>query len=105
MMRIAKILSIGLLAGALALAACTATRTQRSAGETIDDATITASVKMALIEDPVTKAYQINVDTRRARVQLSGFVDNAEAKAQATTVASGVNGVASVDNVLEVKMR
>ena len=63
--------------------ACSATRTQKSAGEVIDDSVLTAKVKAALIEDPVTKAGQINVETYRGVVQLGGFVDNAAAKSQA----------------------
>ena len=82
--------------------ACSATRTQKSAGEVIDDSVLTAKVKAALIEDPVTKAGQINVETYRGVVQLGGFVDNAAAKSQATKVASSVSGVKEVRNDLEV---
>ena len=46
----------GLLLIALALGACSATRTQQSAGEVVDDSVLTAKVKAALIEDPVAKA-------------------------------------------------
>ena len=49
---------------ALALGACSSTRTQESAGEVIDDSVLTSKVKVALIDDPVTKAGQINVETK-----------------------------------------
>lgn len=76
---------------------------ERSAGRVVDDATITAKVKSALIANPLTKAHQINVDTDNGGVELSGFVDSADAKMEAARVAKGVAGVAKVDNKLEVK--
>jgi len=75
----------------------------RTAGEVVDDATITAKVKTALIGNPATKAYQINVDTREAVVQLSGFVDTTESKRTAESLARSVGGVQRVDNQLEIK--
>ena len=91
------------LAGALAMvSACSSTRTQQSAGEVIDDSVLTSKVKLALIDDPVTKAGQINVETFRGVVQLGGFVDTAQAKEQATKVARSVTGVKEVRNDLRV---
>jgi hyperosmotically inducible protein len=81
---------------------CAATRTQEAAGEVIDDSVLTAKVKAGLIDDPVTKAGQINVETYRGVVQLGGFVDNDRQKAQATKVASSVTGVKEVRNDLRV---
>lgn len=76
---------------------------ERSAGRVVDDAAITAKVKSALIANPLTKAHQINVDTENSTVALSGFVDSDAAKKEAAKVAQGINGVASVENKLEVK--
>jgi len=91
------------ITGALAMViACSSTRTQQSAGEVIDDSVLTSKVKLALVEDPVTKAGQINVETFRGVVQLGGFVDNAQAKEQATKVARSVTGVKEVRNDLRV---
>jgi hyperosmotically inducible protein len=90
------------LAAVAALGACAATRTQQSPGEHIDDTVITTKVKAALIDDPATKARQIEVDTFRGTVQLNGFVDSADEKAAATRVAHSVNGVQNVRNNLEV---
>ena len=91
------------ITGALAMvSACSSTRTQQSAGEVIDDSVLTSKVKVALIDDPVTKAGQINVETFRGVVQLGGFVDNAQAKEQATKVARSVTGVKEVRNDLRV---
>ncbi len=59
----------------LAMVACASTRTQKSAGEQVDDSVTTGCVKSALIADPVTKAHQIDVETFKGTVQLNGFVD------------------------------
>jgi hyperosmotically inducible protein len=75
----------------------------RTAGEVVDDSTITAKVKAALIGDSRTKASQINVNTNQGIVQLAGFVDNPSAKSAAAEVARNVSGVKSVRNDLEVK--
>ena len=93
MKRTAWTARVGLVVLALAVGACSSTRTQESAGEVIDDSTLTAKVKTALIEDPVTKARQIDVETYRGVVQLAGFVDSPEAKARASELAQGVTGV------------
>jgi len=91
------------IAGALAMvSACSSTRTQQSAGEVIDDSVLTSKVKLALIDDPVTKAGQINVETFRGVVHLGGFVDNAQIREQATKVARSVTGVKEVRNDLRV---
>lgn len=92
-----------ILAGALLLlVACAGSRTQQSTGEQIDDAVLTTKVKAALIQDPVTKARQINVDTFRGTVQLNGFVDSEDEKAAASRVAHSIDGVQNVRNNLTV---
>lgn len=75
----------------------------RSASTTVDDATITTKVKLALAEDDRTKAHQINVETRNSVVQLAGFVNNMAARNAAGEIARAVHGVVSVDNQLAVK--
>ena len=75
---------------------------QQSAGEVVDDSVVTAKVKAKLIDDPVTKAYQINVETFKGTVQLSGSVDSAEARSRATQLARDVGGVKDVKNSLQV---
>ena len=87
----------------LAMVACASTRTQKSAGEQIDDSVTTASVKSALIADPVTKAHQIDVEVFKGTVQLNGFVDTAASKERATEVARKQKGVTAVRNNLTVK--
>lgn len=68
-----------------------------------DDAAVTVKVKTALVENPSTKARQIDVQTQGGVVQLNGFVDSAAAKAAAETTARNVAGVSKVDNNLEVR--
>lgn len=82
---------------------CAGTATRESTGEYIDDATITTKVKAAFVKDPLVKALQVNVDTFKGAVQLSGFVDTAEQKSRAEQVAAGVVGVTTVKNNITLK--
>ena len=86
-----------LLAGAV-LAVGTAQAADKTAGDVVDDSTVNASVKAALIENKTTKANNINVETHKGVVQLSGFVETAAEKQEAGRVAAGVDGVKSVSN-------
>jgi hyperosmotically inducible periplasmic protein len=98
-----RIIRLTAILATLAFAvACSSTRTQQSAGEVIDDSVLTSKVKVALIDDPITKAGQINVETFRGVVQLGGFVDNARQRNQATTVARSITGVKEVRNELRI---
>jgi len=75
----------------------------QTAGGAIDDSTITAKVKTALIDDDTTKGGDIKVETRGGVVQLSGFVSNQAQKDAATKVAKAVSGVKAVNNGLGIK--
>ena len=75
----------------------------RTVGEALDDSLVTARVKSALIDNPVTKARQINVATADGVVQLSGFVDSPNEKNTASEVVRNVPGVRLVQNELETK--
>jgi osmotically-inducible protein OsmY len=87
----------------IAMAGCTATRTQESAGEYTGDAAITAKVKTAFVTDKTVRATDVNVETFRGTVQLSGFVDSRDQISRATEIARNVEGVKSVKNDLRVK--
>jgi hyperosmotically inducible protein len=91
------------LSAGLALGGCAATDTQRAAGETIDDSVITAKVKAALIDNDIVDAGEVNVNTYRGVVQLSGFVDSNDEKTQATQATRAVDGVKEVRNDLKVQ--
>lgn len=86
-----------------ALAGCAATPTQESTGQYIDDTVITASVKAAILNEPTLKVAEINVETFKGAVQLSGFVQSADNIPNAMRVARNVRGVQSVKNDMRVK--
>ena len=72
-------------------------------GQKIDDATITAKVKTALIADPDVKATDINVDTSGGIVTLKGTVGTQTQIDKAVQIAKGTEGVTSVQNQLAAK--
>lgn len=82
---------------------CASTPKKEGTGEYIDDSAITTKVKAAIFNDPALKVFQINVETFKGEVQLSGFVDSAQNVSKAGEVARGVGGVKSVKNNLIVK--
>lgn len=82
---------------------CASTPTREGTGEYVDDSAITTKVKAAIFNDPSLKVFQINVETFKGEVQLSGFVDSAQSIKKAGEVARGVKGVKSVKNSLIVK--
>ncbi|MCF8075301.1 MAG: BON domain-containing protein [Desulfotignum sp.] len=85
------------------MAGCAGTQTRESTGEYMDNSVITAKVKAAILEDPMLKVFQINVETFKGEVQLSGFVDSAQAAARAVQITRGVKGVTSVKNSMVIK--
>ena len=84
-------------------AACAATRTHESTGEYIDDSIITTKVKSLLATDDFLKSFQINVETYKGTVQLSGFANSQKAVDKAGEIVMSVNGVKSIKNNLIVK--
>jgi len=91
------------LMAAAVVTGCSSTPTQQSAGEAVDDGVVTAKVRAALVADPVTKAHQINVETFKGTVQLSGFVESDEARSRALQLARNVDGVRKVKDAMEVR--
>lgn len=88
---------------AAALAGCSATAQDRSTGEVVDDAALTAKVKASLVEEDNVNAMAVNVTTNRGVVQLSGFVETEEARRRAENAARDVEGVRSVQNDLRIQ--
>ncbi len=104
MRRINSSLTLWFLAVFLvSMAGCASSGTQRSTGEYIDDATITAKVKAAILNDPKTKVLEIKVETYKGEVQLSGFVSSQDEADRAVELAHGVKGVTSVKNNMILK--
>jgi hyperosmotically inducible protein len=91
------------VAALFAAAGCASTQNQQAPGEYADDATLTGKVKSALIADPVAESHQIEVETYRGVVQLSGFVDSQNERVAAVNVAKGVSGVKSVHDNLKIR--
>ena len=85
------------------LVACASTSKQEGTGEYVDDSVITTKVKTMLAADDFLKSFEISVETYKGIVQLSGFVDSQKAVDKAGEIASGVKGVKSVKNNLNVK--
>jgi hyperosmotically inducible protein len=104
-MRHAKIVRSALAALVLAgsVAGCSLTSGRETAGEYLDDTTITTRVKAALIADKTVKASQIGVETMQNVVQLSGFVDTPQEKLRAGDIARNVSGVREVQNNIAVR--
>jgi hyperosmotically inducible periplasmic protein len=79
--------------------------TGRTAGETVDDGTITASVKTKLAGDKLASLTRVDVDTTRGVVSLNGVVQSAEQRARVEELTRQVNGVKGVNNNLQVQKR
>ncbi len=82
---------------------CAGSPTQESTGEYVTDSWITTKVKAALVEDTQVKATEVNVETFKGVVQLSGFVSSDAAMYEAVRIARGIKGVTSVKNDMHVK--
>lgn len=87
---------------ALNFAACT-TLTGKTAGRSLDDASITAAVKANLASDQARTLTSIDVDTVSGTVYLNGTVKDAGAKRRADSLAHGILGVKRVVNNLQVR--
>jgi hyperosmotically inducible periplasmic protein len=81
---------------------CAVTSGRESAGEYVDDKTMSTKIKTALARDPEVKAHQVNVTTFRGSVQLSGFVDSQAQKDRATEIIKNMEGVKELHNDLVV---
>jgi len=88
---------------AFTIVGCSSTGSRESTGEYVDDSVVTGKVKAAIFNEPSLKATEINVETYKGDVQLSGFVAQAQDAQKAAEVARGVKGVNSVKNDIRVK--
>ncbi|MEN3277722.1 MAG: hypothetical protein V7631_3512 [Massilia sp.] len=80
------------------LVGCAPTSSRQGTGEYIDDAVITSKVKAAFAADPTVKATEVQVETFKGTVQLSGFVESRESAQRAVQIARQVKGVTEVRN-------
>ena len=72
-------------------------------GAQVDDAVITSGIKSALVSDPLVKGFDLQVETRKGVVQLSGFVNSQAQIDQAVRIAAATEGASSVKNGLLIK--
>lgn len=99
-----KRFSLLCLAALLAVAfGCSSTPNKEGTGEFVDDAAVTAKVKAEILQTPLLKTSEINVETFKGMVQLSGFVGTQDEIATAAEVARKVKGVSEVRNDLQIK--
>lgn len=104
MNQVSKVLSAAILAVTLVSAVgCSSTAKTSGTGEYIDDSVITTKVKTAVFNEPTLKSAEINVETFKGVVQLSGFVNSQSDINKAVEVARSVSGVTSVKNDMRVK--
>lgn len=82
---------------------CASSQTKEGTGEYVDDSVITTKVKAAILGEPGLKVAEINVETFKGVVQLSGFVSSREDMDKAVQVARNVGGVTSVKNNMQLK--
>jgi osmotically-inducible protein OsmY len=82
---------------------CASTQKHESTGQYVDDATVTTKVKAAIFNEPTLKSAEINVETFKGVVQLSGFVSSSAAQTRAVQVAKSVGGVVSVKDDMRLK--
>tara|TARA_R110001599_G_scaffold64023_3_gene178729 strand:+ start:328461 stop:328940 length:480 start_codon:yes stop_codon:yes gene_type:complete len=86
-----------------AVVGCASTSSKEGTGEYVDDSWITTKVKAAFVKDKTLSAAEINVETFKGTVQLSGFVKDKEDISKAASVARDVKGVKAVKNDLRMK--
>ena len=98
---IARVLPVVLVAGAVT--ACAGSTTKESTGEYVDDSVITTKVKSKILQDDHLKVLQINVETFKGVVQLSGFVNSQADINKAVEITREVPGVKSVKNDMRTK--
>jgi osmotically-inducible protein OsmY len=87
----------------LATVGCASSRTHEATGQYVDDSVITTKIKSAILGEPGLKVSEINVETFKGVVQLSGFVSSRADIKGAVRVASAVSGVKSVTNDMQLK--
>ena len=82
---------------------CASTSKQEGTGEYMDDSVITTKVKTAIFNEATLKSAEINVETFKGVVQLSGFVNSQADINKAAELARSVKGVTSVKNDMRLK--
>lgn len=103
MKQIKRLIAVALAVAFVSVLGCAGNAKQESTGEYVTDSWITSKVKASLVADSVVKATEVNVETFKGVVQLSGFVRSDEARRQAVVVARNIQGVTSVKDDMRLK--
>lgn len=96
------VIAIAAVFGATHIAGCASSQEHRATGQVFDDGLITGKVKRQLFHQEGVSFLDVDVNTYRGQVQLSGFVPSEEAKRLAGEAARRVEGVKSVQNDIRV---
>ena len=100
---LAGVMTISMVACSKPVDATGAVAPSTTVGTDIDDSVVTTRVKTALLDNIDVKGFDIQVETRKGEVMLSGFVSNQAQIDQAMAVAKGIEGVKSINNKLSTK--
>ena len=87
----------------VSLVGCASTNKQEGTGEYVDDTVITTKVKAAIFNEPTLKSAEINVETFKGKVQLSGFVNSRADINKAVEITRSVKGVIEIKNDMRLK--
>ena len=105
MKQLKMMVSFMLAAVFVTMLGCASTASKEGTGEYIDDTVITTKVKAAILNEETLKSAEVNVETFKGVVQLSGFVNSEADIAKAASVARGIKGVSSVKNDMRLKAK
>lgn len=98
-----RLSAVFIVASMLSVLGCATQSKPQSTGAYMGDAWVTTQVKAGILGEPSLKVTQINVETYKGVVQLSGFVDNAASQAKAVEIAKAVKGVTAVKNDMRLR--
>jgi len=104
MKQVIKFLSALFLAlSLLTVIGCASTKTQEATGQYFDDSVITSKIKAAILHEPTLSSAEINVETFKGVVQLSGFISSNQDADRAIEVVRTIGGVKSIKNDMRLK--
>ena len=98
-----RLSAVFIVASMLSVLGCATQSEPQSTGAYMGDAWVTTQVKTGILNEPSLKVTQINVETYKSVVQLSGFVDNAASQTKAVEIARAVKGVTAVKNDMRLR--
>ncbi len=96
------LLSVLMVFGLALFSGC-AYMTGRTAGEHIDDATITTQVNSIIVKDPDARYLKIDVSSTDGNVVLAGFIHDKAAEERIVAKIRQIKGVKSVQSNLKVE--